>query len=64
MSAASAEPRLGVPAGHYEVRLEAALGLGPDAIDAALCNGLLRIRIGKERSGARRVAIVTNDDAD
>jgi HSP20 family molecular chaperone IbpA len=56
------DARAGVAAGHYEVRLEAPLGSGPDAIDASLSNGLLRIRIAKENAGARRVAIATSPD--
>lgn len=63
-SAAEGEARPGVAAGHYEVRLEAVLASGPDAIDASLTNGLLRIRIAKESAGARRVAIVTNAEHD
>ena len=58
------DTRQGVPTGHYEVRLEAPLGSGPDAIDASLSNGVLRIRIAKEGAGARRVAIVTNSEHD
>jgi HSP20 family molecular chaperone IbpA len=58
------EGRQGVLAGHYEVRLEAPLSLGPDAIDASLSNGLLRIRIAKQGAFARRVAIVTNSEND
>lgn len=56
--------RPGVAMGHYEVRIEAPLGSGPDAIDASLCNGLLRIRIAKDSAGARRVAIATSTDSD
>lgn len=55
------ESRHGVPAGHYEVRLDAPAGSGPDAIDASLSNGVLRIRVAKESAGTRRVAIVKND---
>ena len=58
------EARQGVAAGHYEVRLEGPLGSGPDAIDASLSNGLLRIRIVKDSAGARRVAIVTDCEDD
>jgi HSP20 family molecular chaperone IbpA len=58
------EARQGVAAGHYEVRLEGPLVSGPDAIDASLSNGLLRIRIVKDSAGARRVAIVTDSEDD
>jgi HSP20 family molecular chaperone IbpA len=58
---ASREPRLGVPAGQYEVRVDAPASLGPDAIDASLRNGLLRIRLSKSPNGARRVGIVADD---
>jgi HSP20 family molecular chaperone IbpA len=58
------DSRPGVAMGHYEVRLEGPLGSGPDAIDASLCNGLLRIRIAKDNAGARRVAIVTSSEHD
>lgn len=57
----SEEPRLGLQPGTYDVRVEAPVASGPDAIDAALSHGLLRIRIKKEPAGARRVAIVSHD---
>jgi HSP20 family molecular chaperone IbpA len=60
----SGEPRLGVAAGDYEMRVELPLGSGPDAIDAALSNGVLRVRVSKENSGARRVTIITGDSAE
>jgi HSP20 family molecular chaperone IbpA len=58
------EPRAGVPAGEYEVRVEvpaSAYLTGPDTIDASLRNGLLRIRLSKSPGGARRIAIVTGE---
>ncbi|MEO6602898.1 MAG: Hsp20 family protein [Polyangiaceae bacterium] len=58
------DARQGVAAGHYEVRLDAALASGPDAIDASLRNGLLRVRIVKDSAGTRRVAIVEDSEED
>lgn len=58
------EPRVGVLPGHYEVRVDAPAGAGPDAIDASLSNGLLRIRIAKDGASSRRVAIVCDDDSE
>lgn len=55
------EVRSGVAPGHYEVRVDAPAGAGPDAIDASLKNGLLRVRISKDGSGSRRVSIVCDD---
>jgi len=60
----SHEVRSGVAPGHYEVRVDAPAGAGPDAIDASLKNGLLRIRISKDGTGARRVAIVCDDPSE
>ena len=57
---AGREASPGMATGRYELRVEAPLGSGPDAIDASLSNGLLRIRISKESTGARRVTITSS----
>jgi HSP20 family molecular chaperone IbpA len=57
----SGDARVGVPEGKYEVCFEVPAGAGPDAIDAALRYGVLRIRISKENAGARRVPIISDE---
>ena len=58
----SVEPPPGLQPGQHELRLEAPFASGPDAIDASLSNGLLRIRVAKASDGSRRVAIVSSVD--
>jgi HSP20 family molecular chaperone IbpA len=55
------EPRAGLAAGSYELRVEAPQHLGPDTIDASLRHGVLRVRIAKSPGSARRVTIVADD---
>lgn len=58
------EAHPGIAPGHYEVRVDVPAGAGPDAIDASLKHGLLRIRVSKDGLGARRVAIVCDDETE
>jgi HSP20 family molecular chaperone IbpA len=52
---------VGLAAGRHELVIEAPDGLAPDAIDACLSNGLLRVRVSKEHAGARRLSIASRD---
>lgn len=49
--------RPGLAPGHHELCVELPIGLAGDALDAALANGLLRVRISKAQAGPRRVPI-------
>lgn len=49
--------RPGLAPGHHELCVELPIGLAGDALDAALSNGLLRVRISKAQAGPRRLQI-------
>jgi HSP20 family molecular chaperone IbpA len=52
----------GVSSGHHELSVELPTGVPPDALDASLANGLLRIRIPKPAAGPRRLIPTRRDE--
>jgi HSP20 family molecular chaperone IbpA len=52
----------GVAPGHHHLVIEAPDGLAPDAIDASMANGLLRVRVSKEHAGERRLPIASTEE--
>lgn len=59
--AATSTDRPGIASGRHELCVEMPDGLRPDAIDASLSQGVLRVHISKQHAGTRRIPIVATD---
>jgi HSP20 family molecular chaperone IbpA len=52
----------GIAPGSYELVIEAPDGLGPDAIDASMSHGVLRVRVSKAQAGERHLPIASSEE--
>jgi len=58
----SSPVRPGIASGESEVTVELPDGVGPDALDASLTDGVLRVRIAKPAAGPRHIDVATTGE--